>query len=150
MAISNLVNNNEENLREAINTGISGEAVSSTLEGIADVSDSYNAVPSQLKSVVEAIVGMKRNIQNSISQESKYTSAFMKENLARIMSALRDGISSNEIKTSLSEAAIDANSKDSKEILKFLVKLISKMKAKQLSIEKKRKTPKGRQMVLAK
>ena len=146
MAISNLVNNNEEYIKEALNNGIDSDAVNSTLEDIVNRSDEMGKTPEQVKEVVETIVDMKKETEN-VSDE-QYASEFVKENNKKIESALNDGISPEEITSTLVESTNKANDRKSKSHLKFITKLISKMKKKELNGKKQRSMEKGRQKVL--
>ncbi len=144
MAISNLVNNNEEYIKDAINNGIGAEAVNSTLGDMMTKSESLDRTPKQVKQVVETIVEMKKDT-NNISDE-KYSSDFVRENNEKIKSAIEDGINANEVAKTLIDSTKMANNKKNKNHLRFITKLISKMKIKELSLKKNME--KGVQKVL--
>lgn len=143
------VNFNEENIKDAISNGIDADAVNSTLDDMVSVSLETGKTPKQMKEVVESIVEMKKDT-NNIKDET-YASNFVKENNQKIVSAINDGISPNEIAQTLVEATDKANDKKSRKHLKFITKLISKLKVKELKLKKdKENSIKGRQKVLNK
>lgn len=144
MAITKLMIENENNIRDAIENGISGEAVESTLEDVINKSDELKSNPEQIKDTVEAIVDMKE--ESSQKKDESYTSSYVKNNSEKIKSALNDGISPNEIATTLSDEA----SKKGKTHLPFMVKLISRMKRKELKLRKKKENTKAYQKLLRK
>lgn len=140
--ISKLMNENSENVKEAIENGISGEAVEATLEDMINKSDGLSKTPSQIKDAVETIVDMKE-LENTKTNEA-YASNFVKNNSEKIESALNDGISAKEITDTLVK---ETNEKERKR-LPFIVKLISKMKKKELKLNKE--NTKGYQKVKVK
>lgn len=148
MAISNLVNNNEEYIKEAINVGISADAVESTLGDVINKSDEIGKTPKQVKEVVETIVEMKENENTKLDE--RYASDFVKNNSEKIESALSDGISPKEVATTLVSSTKSANNRKGKKHLSFIVKLISKMKKKELKLNKDKENTqqKGYQRVL--
>lgn len=141
MAFSNLIRNNEEYIRDAINRGIDGSAISSTLNDVMDRSDMTKKNPTQVKEVIETIVSMKN--KNIETEDFNYSSNFVRTNSDRIKSALNDGIEPQEIAETL---MISSNNKD-KRRLKFIVNLISKMKKKELKLRKQKEVSKGYQKV---
>ena len=143
------VNFNEENIKDALNNGIDAEAVNSTLDDMVSVSLERGKTPKQMKEVVESIVEMKKDTENVVDES--YTSSFVKENNQKIVSAINDGISPNEIARTLVEATDKANDRKSRKHLKFITKLISKLKVKELRLRKeKENSKKGMQKVLNK
>ena len=129
------VNFNEENIKDALNNGIDAEAVNSTLDDMVSVSLERGKTPKQMKEVVESIVEMKKDTENVVDET--YASSFVKENNQKIVSAINDGISPNEIAR--------------RKHLKFITKLISKLKVKELRLRKeKENSKKGMQKVLNK
>ena len=143
------VNFNEENIKDAINNGIDADAVNSTLDDMVNVSLETGKTPKQMKEVVESIVEMKKDTSNVVDE--KYASSFVKENNQKIVSAINDGISPDEIAQTLVEATDKANDKKSRKHLKFITKLISKLKVKELKLRRdKENSIKGRQKVLDK
>ena len=143
------VNFNEENIKDAISNGIDADAVNSTLDDMVSVSLETGKTPKQMKEVVESIVEMKKDTNNVIDET--YASSFVKENNQKIVSAINDGISPNEIAQTLVEATDKANDKKSRKHLKFITKLISKLKVKELKLRRdKENSIKGRQKVLDK
>ena len=143
------VNFNEENIKDAISNGIDADAVNSTLDDMVSVSLETGKTPKQMKEVVESIVEMKKETNNVIDET--YASNFVKENNQKIVSAINEGISSNKIAQTLVEATDKANDKKSRKHLKFITKLISKLKVKELKLRKEKENSiKGRQKVLEK
>ena len=143
------VNFNEENIKDAINNGIDAEAVNSTLDDMVNVSIETGKTPKQMKEVVESIVEMKKDTENVVDET--YASSFVKENNQKIVSAINDGFSPNEIAQTLVEATDKANDRKSRKHLKFITKLISKLKVKELRLRKeKENSKKGMQKVLNK
>jgi len=137
MAITKLINENEENIKSAVAEGISGDAVGTTLEDIVDVVDSKGKTPQQVRDTVEAIVEMKINP----SGEHKYPyescdSHFVEINGDKLIAAIEDGINSKEVATTLVNSTNNSNTKKGRKHLKFIVNLISKMKRKELRLKK--------------
>ena len=148
MAMSNLVNNNEEYIKEAISDGISADAVESTLGDVISKFDEIGRTPKQVKEVVETIVDMKEKENTKIDE--RYASDFVKKNSEKIESALNDGISPKEVATTLVNSTNEATNRKGKKHLNFIVKLISKMKKKELKLNKEKENTqeKGYQRVL--
>ncbi len=142
------VNFNEENIKDAISNGIDGEAVNSTLGDIVAKMDETGKNPKQAKEVVETIVEMKRDTENVVDES--YASSFVRENNAKIKSAINDGITPKEIAMTLVNSTKKAKTRKSKKHLKFITNLISKMKVKEMRLkqEKENQMEKGRQKVL--
>ena len=134
MAMTKLINENEENIKSAALEGISSNAVESTLEDVVKVADSKEEVPVQLKNTVAAIVEMKSDVENQI--DPNYASDFVKNNNKKINAALEEGITPKEVATTLINSTEKSNSKKGKKHLKFIVRLISKMKKKELKLNK--------------
>ena len=143
MALSNFINNNEEYLTAAIKSGVSGEALSSTLEDIVEKVKQTGKTPTQLKDTVEVIAKMKSDIKNTNSLE--YSSTLVKENSEKFKSALNEGLTSDEVVTSLTNSLNSSNTKKGKEHLSFMTKLITKMKRKELTLSNNME--KGRQKI---
>lgn len=122
--------NNEEYMKSAINNGIDAKAVNSTVEDMINKSDELGKTPSQVKETIETIVDMKKDVPDE--RNENYSSEFVKNNSNKINSALNDGISPKEIATTLINSTNNANTKKDKKHLKFVTKLISKMKKKEL------------------
>lgn len=139
---------NNETLKEAINSGITGDAVNSTLEDIVNKVEENNNNPIQVRRTIETIIHMKKNV-NSIP-DKKYASSLVRENSEKIKAAINEGISPNEIALTLMDSVEKANNRRTKSRLKFITKLIVKMKNKELILQKEKETQmeKGRQKVL--
>ena len=110
--------------------------------------DEIGKKPKQVKKVVETIVDMKKDVSNIESTE--YASSFVNQNSEKIKHAINDGISSKEIAKTLVENTKNAKDKKSKRQLKFITKLISKMKVKELNLKKQNTNEKGIQKVFTK
>jgi len=135
-----------EVLKEAISSGITGEAVSTTIGDIVNKTEVNGSNPIQVKRTIETIIHMKKNV-NSIP-DKKYASSLVSSNIEKIKSALNDGISPNEIAQTLMESVEKANSRRTKSRLKFITKLIVKIKQKELVLQNKNQMEKGMQKVL--
>lgn len=148
MAISNLVKENEELIKNAITEGVSEDAVESTLEDIINKSDEIAKTPEQVKEVVETIVDMKE-VQNEQIDE-RFASDFVKNNSTKIESALTEGITPKEVATTLVNSTNNATNRKGKRHLNFIIRLISKMKKKELKLSKEKENvqEKGHQKVL--
>ena len=140
----------KEMLKEAINSGVDAEAVNSTLNDMVNRTNEKGKVPTQVKNVIETIVHMKKNINNV--PDKTYASNFVRENSERIKAAINDGISPNEIAQTLLESTNKANDRRTKRRLKFITKLIVKMKQKELKLLKQNEQimEKGMQKVFTK
>ena len=121
--------NNDINydVNDAMKTGISGEAVSDTIEEVLDKSN--DNVPKQFKDTIEVVADMKSDKQESFNQE--YASNLVQNNSNRIKEALKDGIEPNEVATEIAKNSMSANTPDGYKKLSFIARLISKMKRKQ-------------------
>ena len=140
----------KEMLKEAINSGVDAEAVNSTLNDMVSKTNEKGRVPRQVKHVIETIVHMKRDINNI--PDKTYASNFVRQNSEKIKAAINDGISPNEIATTLLESTEKANDRRTKRRLKFITKLIVKMKQKELKLLKQNEQTmeKGMQKVFTK
>lgn len=144
MSISNLINNNEEMLREAINSGINNDTVYDTLNNLIEKKDKNGKTPKQLSKTIASIIYMKRMVKAHDTEE--YYSSIVKNNSERIKSALMDGINPDEIAISLIDT-INSPGKNSKKRLNFMVKLITKMKKKELKLQRQNESSKGYQKI---
>ena len=141
---SNLVNNNKEMLKEAINSGINNDTVYDTLNTLIEKKDRKGRTPKQLPKTLASIIYMKKTIKTPDTEE--YYSSVVRNNSERIKSALRDGISPDEVAISLIDT-INSPSKNAKKRLNFMVKLITKMKKKELKLQRQNESSKGYQKV---
>lgn len=141
---------NNEMLKEAINSGVDAEAVNSTLNDMVNKVNEKGKAPRQVKHVIETIVHMKKDVNNI--PDKTYASNFVRQNSEKIKSAISDGISPNEIATTLLESTEKANDRRTKRRLKFITKLIVKMKQKELKLLKQNEQTmeKGMQKVFTK
>lgn len=127
---SEVIYNGSDNIKSAIENGISGMAVADTLNDIIDKSDEVSLVPSQLKTTVEEISEMKNNI--SSKTDESYKSDFMKSNSQKLLSALKDGLTGDELKEKFEKEISSGTSKT----VKFNANLVAKLKQKQLALSK--------------
>lgn len=148
MSISNLINDNEEYINDAINNGIDANAVNSTVEDMINKADEIGKTPIQVKESIETIVSMKNDVDSKVDEN--YSSEFVKNNSSKIISALNDGITSNEVVSTLINSTNNANTKKDKKHLKFVIKLVSKMKKKELVLNKQNVEKKSYQKKLIK
>lgn len=148
MAITKLVSDNEENIKNATIDGISADAIEATLEDVVNVSTSKGMIPAQVKDTVEAIVEMKKETQNI--KDEQFASEFVKQNNQKITSALNEGISAKEVAITLVNSTNNSNTKQGKRHLKFIVNLISKMKKKELKLGKDKTNSNTKQRVYVK
>ena len=148
MAVSNFVRDNEELIKDAIVEGIDADAVNSTLEDVMNKSDEMGKTPKQVKETIETIVEMKEKENTKVDEQ--YASEFVKNNSEKITSALEDGITPKEVATSLTNSTNEATNRRGKKRLNFIVKLVSKMKKKELNLKKSKENvqEKGKQKVL--
>jgi len=126
---SNAVLDNKDNLTLAIKEGITGEAVSMSIEDIMNISDRKGYVPREFKSAIESIADMK---DITPVYNGNYLSEEMKQNNTKIKLAIKDGLSSQEIASSFSKE------NDSKK-LRFKANLVSNVKRKEQLLNKNKK-----------
>jgi len=134
-------NFNEEYVQSAFNEGINGEAVRATLTDILNRSDELGSTPMQIKKSIETVVNMKVNTENKI--DDRYLSDLVKENSEKIKSALNDGISSDEV-----TRALIGSINGKKDNAKFVARLITTMKNKELVLKNKLETEKSYQKTM--
>ena len=127
---SNLISENGPYIKDALYDGIKPEAVSDTLERLARA----DTFPPQAKDTVRIIASMKG--APSKNMDERFLSDFIRANSASIVSALKDGLTPNEIASSLIKNLDGNNSLESKRELSFMIKLISKMKEKELKLQR--------------
>lgn len=143
MLNSKLINDNEEYVKNAINNGISASAVNSTVEDMLKKSDNIGTTPNQVKESIETIADMKKDIDSKV--DSQYSSELVKNKSDKIKSALNNGIEPNEIAVTLINSTNNANNNKEKKHLNFIVKLISKMKKKELILNRQKAQEKSYQ-----
>ena len=148
MAITKIMSENENNIKGAIMEGISGEAVGATLEDVINSADFKGKTPKQIKVAAQAIADMKSDVESK--RDESYASNLFKENSERIQAAINDGITPKEVATTLVKATNNSDTKKGKNVLRFFVNFISKMKAKDLKYKKDKENveQKGYQRVL--
>ena len=133
MAVSKLMNENEDLIKSAITDGISAEVIDSILENAIEKSDKLGYMPSQFTKIIEIIGNMKKNVKNKVN--CSYVSDFVKNNNEKIMAALTEGINSEEVAIDLINS-IDNEDND----LRFHTKLVSEIKKKQLKLNNEKVT----------
>jgi len=145
---TDVMTKNSEYIKQAIDQGISAEAVETTLNDIINKTNEKGETPKQVKSAIETIVDMKKNVEKTYNEQ--YQSDFVKENSEKINSALNEGVEPEEVAATLIDSTNNANTKEDKQDLKFTVNLISKMKEKDLKLNKEKQNieKKGMQRVL--
>ncbi|MDO4962880.1 MAG: hypothetical protein Q4E75_02110 [bacterium] len=126
MAMTNLVNDNEAYIKDALENGINGEAIESVINNMASSVEK----PSQIKEVVESISNMK---QAPSMYNEQFLSDFVRKNNGKIESAIKEGLTPNEIAMSL-ESDLKQDTYDSKNHLKFMTRLISEIKKIELKL----------------
>lgn len=127
---SNLISEKGPYVKDALYDGINSSAVRAILGDLANA----DRFPSQAKDTVRIIASMKGAPNKYVDE--RFLSDFIKTNSASIISALKDGLTPDEIATSLLKNLDGNNSLDSKRELSFMIKLISKMKEKELKLQK--------------
>ena len=131
----------EEYVSDALRSGIDGEAVYSTIKDLIDKSDELGRNTIQIKKTIQYIINMKSSVNNNLNPN--YLSNLVRENSAKIISALNNGISPNEI-TYTMVRTINGNVDDAV----FLGRLITAMKAKELRLKNQYTNENARQFVL--
>ena len=131
---SRTVFDNEKYLTDAINSGISGEAISSTLEGIVEKVGQTGQTPTQLKEAVEVVAEMKSGEKEADSNSEEYSSTLVRENSGKIKSALNNGLTSSEVAVNLTNSLKSSNNRKEKKHLRFVVKFIARTKRKERTL----------------
>lgn len=126
MAMTRIISENENNLIDALNNGISPDAVTKTLENMIEKSNRYAKSPKQVKTVVNSLVSMKE-VPNS-RLDYNYQSNYVRQNSEKIKAATVDGLTPAEIRKTLTERTDNAIDKNNKDELRFTVRLVSSMK----------------------
>ena len=118
----NIVND----VNDAINTGISGETVKSTIE---DMEKKEGKTPEQFKDTVEIVAEMKSDKPDAFNPE--YASELVQNNSNRIKAALNEGIEPQEISMEMTRNQKNMDTVEGRKKLNFITRLISKMKRKE-------------------
>ena len=118
----NIVND----VNDAINTGISGETVKSTIE---DMEKKEGKTPEQFKDAVEIVAEMKSDKPDAFNPE--YASELVQNNSNRIKAALNEGIEPQEISMEMTRNQKNMDTVEGRKKLNFITRLISKMKRKE-------------------
>ena len=111
-------------IREAINNGISSDSIYKTLYKIFGYRDLTKYSKRQIELVISNICDMKINPLLSFNYD--YSSELIRSNYAKIIDALKNGISSEEVVNKLIKAVKDNNI--SKEDFEYLVSLVANLK----------------------
>lgn len=119
-------NNISDDVKEAVETGISGEAVT---EVIGEIANKEGETPEQFKDTVEIVAEMKNDKPDAFNPE--YASNLVQNNSNRIKEALHNGIEPQEIATEITRSSKEVNTEKGKRKITFITKLISKMKRKE-------------------
>lgn len=144
---SKTVYENATALEQAVKEGLESETVEKTLSELIEKAEENKSIPKQFEETVETIVEMKSDTPSKIDES--YSSDLVKNNSEKIKEALTEGIEPDEVANTLVNSTNNANDKKSKKHLNFVVKLVSKMKTKELNLKKKKENQveKGRQKV---
>lgn len=131
----------KEYIKSALEEGVSGEGIKNSIEDMLDKSDEIGHTPEQIRDVIDTISSMKQspNVVNN-----SYNSALVRENSAKIKSAITEGLTPNEVSHTLEN---NLEKQDDNRKFKFIINLISKMKKKEKSLSKKEQMEKGFQKV---
>ena len=139
---SRIMSENEENLRDAMNTGISGEAVTTTVEGMISHD---GPAPKQVGETIQTIAEMKSTTSNIPNDE--YASDFVKENSEKIKAALEDGITPEEVSKTLVNQLNKSDTKSSKRKLSFIARVVSLIKEREKRLQQSNKVSGSHQKV---
>lgn len=131
----------KEYIRSALEEGVSGEGIKNSIEDMLDKSDEIGHTPEQIRDVIDTISSMK---QSPNVVDNSYNSALVRENSAKIKSAITEGLTPNEVSHTLEN---NLEKQDDNRKFKFIINLISKMKKKEKSLSKKEQMEKGFQKV---
>lgn len=130
----------DEILKESINSGINSETINYIFEKMAN-----NNANKKTNKMIAAIIYMKKRIREQDTEQ--FYSKIVKNNSSKIKDALKNGITPDEIAMSLIDT-LNSPSKKAKKRLNYMVKLITKMKAKELSLKKENTNIKSYQKIL--
>lgn len=131
----------KEYIKSALEEGVSGEGIKNSIEDMLDKSDEIGHTPEQIRDVIDTISSMK---QSPNVVDNSYNSALVRENSAKIKSAITEGLTPNEVSHTLEN---NLEKQDDNRKFKFIINLISKMKKKEKSLSKKEQMEKGFQKV---
>ncbi len=135
------MNIDKEYIKSAVEEGVSGEGIKNSIEDMLDKSDEIGHTPEQIRDVIDTISSMK---QSPNVVDNSYNSALVRENSAKIKSAITEGLTPNEVSHTLEN---NLEKQDDNRRFKFIINLISKMKKKEKSLSKKEQMEKGFQKV---
>ena len=114
----------EQLIREAINNGISPDSIYETLSKMFGSGDLSKYSKRQVELAISNICDMKVTTPSRFNPE--YSSELIKNNYDKIIAALKDGISPEEVVSKLIKAVKDPNI--SKDDFKYLVSLVANLK----------------------
>lgn len=141
MKLGDIMNIDKEYIKSAVEEGVSGEGIKNSIEDMLDKSDEIGHTPEQIRDVIDTISSMK---QSPNVVDNSYNSALVRENSAKIKSAITEGLTPNEVSHTLEN---NLEKQDDNRRFKFIINLISKMKKKEKSLSKKEQMEKGFQKV---
>lgn len=141
MKLGDIMGIDKEYIRSALEEGVSGEGIKNSIEDMLDKSDEIGHTPEQIRDVIDTISSMK---QSPNVVDNSYNSALVRENSAKIKSAITEGLTPNEVSHTLEN---NLEKQDDNRKFKFIINLISKMKKKEKSLSKKEQMEKGFQKV---
>ncbi len=130
--LSKTVTDNYDYIKESLENGIDSDTVNLVVNDLLDKSDTIGRTPKQVKKAIDAVVSMKSD-ENKI--DTSRLSNYVKENSVKIYSALNSGLSSEDIARRLMSSLENSSDKKGMEELRFVTRLVSKMKEKELQKE---------------
>ena len=130
--LSKTVTDNYDYIKESLENGIDSDTVNLVVNDLLDKSDTIGRTPKQVKKAIDAVVSMKSD-ENTI--DTSRLSNYVKENSVKIYSALNSGLSSEDIARRLMSSLENSSDKKGMEELRFVTRLVSKMKEKELQKE---------------
>lgn len=130
--LSKTVTDNYNYIKKSLENGIDSDTVNSVVNDLLDKSDTIGRTPKQVKKAIDAVVSMKSD-ENKI--DTSRLSNYVKENSVKIYSALNSGLSSEDISRRLMSSLENSSDKKGMEELRFVTRLVSKMKEKELQKE---------------
>ena len=138
--LSKTVTDNYDYIKESLENGIDSDTVNLVVNDLLDKSDTIGRTPKQVKKAIDAVVSMKSD-ENKI--DTSRLSNYVKENSVKIYSALNSGLSSEDIARKLMFSLENSSDKKGMEELRFVTRLVSKMKEKELKLKLQKENEKG-------
>ena len=119
-------------VNSAIESGISNTAVIDSISGVIKKSEQVGFVPKQFNKMIKTIMEAKTTAPEEY--DNSLSSSLIRNNMGKLVSALKEGIRKEEVTASLSKGAISGDQDN----MNFLSNLVAHMKKKEniLSMEK--------------